>query len=294
MIHSNTHAFEILETQNSGIPYQAIRYLYYQQPAKDILEKLIFWLENAYHENVLGENINYEPNAPFWYAIVAEAYLTKELIDPVINLFTTVDEDWDILNEQGAVLVNLLCEKLGDQAIGKFLDKILAQIETQSKFPYLYLFESFKYIDPKKYSEQILQLFSTKSYWLEALLAHLPQVQFSQKKHPELLRTLDEKLEILRLEYDLMETLDHIDRSTLKELINCQEALSKANYPTVKAIEDRKQRDWEAYLRTQESRFTPEEETNDSPPPAPSNPSKIGRNDPCPCGSGKKYKRCCL
>jgi hypothetical protein len=22
--------------------------------------------------------------------------------------------------------------------------------------------------------------------------------------------------------------------------------------------------------------------------------SAIGRNDPCPCGSGKKYKRCCL
>src|SRR5437588_5400783 len=21
---------------------------------------------------------------------------------------------------------------------------------------------------------------------------------------------------------------------------------------------------------------------------------KIGRNDPCPCGSGKKYKRCCM
>ena len=22
--------------------------------------------------------------------------------------------------------------------------------------------------------------------------------------------------------------------------------------------------------------------------------TKVGRNDPCPCGSGKKYKRCCL
>lgn len=22
--------------------------------------------------------------------------------------------------------------------------------------------------------------------------------------------------------------------------------------------------------------------------------AKIGRNDKCPCGSGKKYKRCCL
>ncbi|MBE0511389.1 MAG: SEC-C domain-containing protein, partial [Gammaproteobacteria bacterium] len=21
---------------------------------------------------------------------------------------------------------------------------------------------------------------------------------------------------------------------------------------------------------------------------------KTGRNDPCPCGSGKKYKQCCL
>jgi len=26
---------------------------------------------------------------------------------------------------------------------------------------------------------------------------------------------------------------------------------------------------------------------------APPQPQKIGRNDPCPCGSGKKYKRCC-
>jgi len=22
--------------------------------------------------------------------------------------------------------------------------------------------------------------------------------------------------------------------------------------------------------------------------------SKVGRNEPCPCGSGRKYKRCCL
>ncbi|MBK6972996.1 MAG: SEC-C domain-containing protein [Sterolibacteriaceae bacterium] len=22
--------------------------------------------------------------------------------------------------------------------------------------------------------------------------------------------------------------------------------------------------------------------------------SKIGRNDPCPCGSGRKFKKCCM
>ena len=28
--------------------------------------------------------------------------------------------------------------------------------------------------------------------------------------------------------------------------------------------------------------------------PQPQRTSKIGRNDPCLCGSGKKYKKCCL
>lgn len=28
-------------------------------------------------------------------------------------------------------------------------------------------------------------------------------------------------------------------------------------------------------------------------PPRPIVSTKVGRNDPCPCGSGKKYKKCC-
>jgi hypothetical protein len=27
--------------------------------------------------------------------------------------------------------------------------------------------------------------------------------------------------------------------------------------------------------------------------PARRTEAKVGRNDPCPCGSGKKYKKCC-
>ena len=30
-----------------------------------------------------------------------------------------------------------------------------------------------------------------------------------------------------------------------------------------------------------------------SAPPAARRSDKVGRNDPCPCGSGKKYKKCC-
>jgi preprotein translocase subunit SecA len=37
---------------------------------------------------------------------------------------------------------------------------------------------------------------------------------------------------------------------------------------------------------------------DDTPLPPPVQPihkdnQEIGRNDPCPCGSGKKYKKCC-
>jgi uncharacterized protein YecA (UPF0149 family) len=32
---------------------------------------------------------------------------------------------------------------------------------------------------------------------------------------------------------------------------------------------------------------------NDRDRPQPLRTEKIGRNDPCPCGSGKKYKKCC-
>ena len=36
------------------------------------------------------------------------------------------------------------------------------------------------------------------------------------------------------------------------------------------------------------------EEAEDAPvaAPAPAAETKVGRNDPCPCGSGKKYKKC--
>lgn len=30
-----------------------------------------------------------------------------------------------------------------------------------------------------------------------------------------------------------------------------------------------------------------------NPRPAPRHVAKMGRNDPCPCGSGKKFKKCC-
>ena len=47
----------------------------------------------------------------------------------------------------------------------------------------------------------------------------------------------------------------------------------------------------------QNGAFEPDDEDEDSAEPQEpyvrATP-KVGRNDPCPCGSGKKYKKCCL
>ena len=43
-----------------------------------------------------------------------------------------------------------------------------------------------------------------------------------------------------------------------------------------------------------EDGFDPEQQALAMPPIPLRHASKVGRNDPCPCGSGLKYKKCCL
>lgn len=40
--------------------------------------------------------------------------------------------------------------------------------------------------------------------------------------------------------------------------------------------------------------WLPQRGNHEDAPIARSRTNKVGRNDPCPCGSGKKYKKCCL
>ena len=52
-----------------------------------------------------------------------------------------------------------------------------------------------------------------------------------------------------------------------------------------------KSEDGEAFVGATSSR----PKQNDSKPSAPvkNDTPQVGRNEPCPCGSGKKYKQCC-
>lgn len=50
-----------------------------------------------------------------------------------------------------------------------------------------------------------------------------------------------------------------------------------------------------AYLTKLYRHFEPERQANaPGPQPVRRAAAKVGRNDPCPCGSGRKFKQCCL
>ncbi len=53
------------------------------------------------------------------------------------------------------------------------------------------------------------------------------------------------------------------------------------------------QRDWGRPAEAAPSAAKPRQQTAQIPATHPDRATKTGRNDPCPCGSGRKYKKCC-
>jgi uncharacterized protein len=68
------------------------------------------------------------------------------------------------------------------------------------------------------------------------------------------------------------------------------EKLAKGFVEAFDAINDGVKITYQLALLLEENRLQAEQERQPVVRSAP----KIGRNDPCPCGSGKKYKKCCL
>lgn len=89
----------------------------------------------------------------------------------------------------------------------------------------------------------------------------------------------------LKLHNNRYETLKQNKRSK-KELLSIVDFFIKNNKDTIKLISDRykemKEKGREILFQNKEKGSTQENAA-----------IKIGRNDPCPCGSGKKYKKCC-
>jgi len=49
----------------------------------------------------------------------------------------------------------------------------------------------------------------------------------------------------------------------------------------------------QSYVHSEYSALKPQEEAAAKPATVTNTAEKTGRNEPCPCGSGKKFKKCC-
>src|SRR5579872_524789 len=76
-------------------------------------------------------------------------------------------------------------------------------------------------------------------------------------------------------------------KGLLRKIDELAEGLSEGETELVEAAIDQR-----LLLENREPVFHRGEEAEDEPEAEPSPAKKVGRNDPCPCGSGKKYKKC--
>jgi preprotein translocase subunit SecA len=136
--------------------------------------------------------------------------------------------------------------------------------------------------------ERIIMLNIIDAQWKDHLLAldHLKQgiglVGYGQK---------DPLVEYKKESFDLFQAmLDRIDTFTIRSLFNLQVVAEQA--PEQLQQRRRSRPTSMMFTGPNQGAAAAGEEAGASKTVTRSHP-KVGRNDPCPCGSGKKYKKCC-
>jgi preprotein translocase subunit SecA len=139
-----------------------------------------------------------------------------------------------------------------------------------------------------RYLEKVIMLQATDYHWKDHLLA------IDQLKEGIGLRGYgqkDPRIEYQKEAYQMfLEMLDRIKRDTLEKLF----AIQIAREEEVKEMRlPRKQTFFLSRGEEAATRAGGETESGKGVTVRREG-KKVGRNDPCPCGSGKKYKKCCL
>ena len=270
-------ALAVLHSQTTGVPFEALELLMNLPYDEEIENKIIFHLDNAYDERVSMLNKSL-PNLPLWYAILAEVHSSQKMVPSVINLFTTADSpDWDLLDEQGLFLVGMLSERY-PETVASFLDAIEKQVANKSNAPYLFLYDCIYFAKDEIHSEQISRLMNNPDTgWIPLLAVHVAETRLTSCRDG-----------VIRL---LEKFLPFTQKGTNENLIReeLQYALELFDDAThTPACYFHQRGNWNTHYKNAEEIFAEEN------PMLANLFNNVGRNDLCPCGSGKKYKNCCL
>ncbi len=137
-----------------------------------------------------------------------------------------------------------------------------------------------------RYYERIIRLNIVDVQWKDHLLAidHLKewvgQMGYAQK---------DPLVEYKKQSFDQFEAmLDRIDAETVRALYHLQVTVEE---PPEQRLQRRPRRGQMTFTKANVTAAAAGEDAG-KPRTVVSDHPKVGRNDPCPCGSGKKYKKC--
>jgi preprotein translocase subunit SecA len=211
--------------------------------------------------------------------------LTKQYLNPEV-----APEDWDVSNYQVQLLsiYNFDADAEGVDFANSTSEEIEQAIWEKLKAKYAEKEEQIG-VEAMRTYERIIMLNIIDAQWKDHLLSidHLKQgiglVGYGQK---------DPLVEYKKQSFDLFqEMLDRIDQSTIRSLFNLQVVTEQAPEQLQQRRPPRRPSSLTFTGPNQGATAAGEEAaktktvTRDQP--------KVGRNEPCPCGSGKKYKKCC-
>ncbi|HVG34137.1 MAG TPA: preprotein translocase subunit SecA [Pyrinomonadaceae bacterium] len=211
--------------------------------------------------------------------------LTKQYLNPEV-----APEDWDVVNYKIQLdsIYDFDADAEGVDFANSTSEEIESAIWEKLKAKYAVKEEQIG-VEAMRTYERIIMLNIIDAQWKDHLLSidHLKQgiglVGYGQK---------DPLVEYKKQSFDLFqEMLDRIDQSTIRSLFNLQVVTEQAPEQLQQRRPPRRPSSLTFTGPNQGATAAGEEAaktktvTRDQP--------KVGRNEPCPCGSGKKYKKCC-
>ncbi len=221
----------------------------------------------------------------------------EEALDSLLGVYTkeeTYPEEWDIvglseaMKRQFDLEVSWSKAQIEEMTLAILKDELLEKVQGAYRAK-----EAQVGGDMMRYLERMIMLQVVDSQWKDHLLAmdHLKEGiglrGYGQK---------DPLVEYKREGYEMFEAMEaRLAKDTVEFLMKVQAAVEPervgemadlSEFPLAPAGDARRHRERAA---------TPARSLQPAGAPAlaPVSRVKVGRNDPCPCGSGKKYKKCC-
>lgn len=232
---------------------------------------------DKFHKEIYKDSIpGYEQVKTINLCYLAGMLKDKEMIGYVIEqVYTGPDDICEIASKQ---LI-----KIGDERIIELIKANYNKVPKNIKISLLNVLEGIKL---KSSEEFLLKLYETeddsdlKIQILFALVTHLskdviPYVEKELSDNPNFKIDYIESLYVLYKFYD-------IENENLKKW---KKMMEKQN----KLMQDLREK-----KSNKDKRNFSNEDIKDDSKTFVRKEKKIGRNDPCPCGSGKKYKKCCI